>query len=345
MQAEMLMRKRRTMGLGDADIEHQIDTRIPYRTGWPKLPVLHTWTCMEGDPKKYIPEYDKVADKVRSILRKRNLNSRDIIACHRLPYGVESKEANIATATLLIITDFDGGNYISATRDIRKYLASRNLHICIEILDRKTFKLKTFAILPSEKKLVERWGHGLRNDLIAILTHSGLKWTSISMFRRGYESTREKCPATIVIGAVDPSDAKWQEKIIPQIREKCKDDLAIEVTHQNRSSFVITEGEEHSAGRNLNPRHFVRKIKMGTSCGAHDVMESATFGGMIRLKKWKEDIGTFVLSTHNGLMSDCLEKGKFYNSHAHNSKYEKKPWADLYFKRPLAGRACPQTIK
>ncbi|KAI5301643.1 hypothetical protein KEM56_001505 [Ascosphaera pollenicola] len=308
MEAEMLMRKRRTMGLADADIEQQIDTRIPYRTGWPKLPVLHTWTCQEGNPMKYIPNYDKIVDRVKTILRKRNLPSRDIMACHRLPYGVEAKEANVATATLLIITDFDGGNYFLATRDIRRFLASMDIHICIEILDRRTFKLRTFAVLPSEKKLVELWTHGLRNDLINILSHSKMQWTSLSLFHRGYENTREKCPATIVIGAVDPSDSKWAKEVIPKIREKYNDDLAIEVTHQNRSSFVTTEGEEHSAGRNLNPRHFVRKIKMGTSCGAHELMESATFGGMVRLKKFKEDEGCFALSTHNGLMSDCLEK-------------------------------------
>ncbi|KAI5284645.1 hypothetical protein KEM54_001177 [Ascosphaera aggregata] len=307
MEVESLMRKRRTMSLGDADIEAQIDTRIPYRTGWPKLPVLHTWTCLEGNPMKYIPDFDKVVDKVKSILRSRNLNTREIIACHRLPYGVEAKEANAATATLLITTDFDGGNYFRATRDIRKYLASRNLHICIEVLDRRTFKIRTFAVLPNEKKIVDLWAKGLRNDLITVVSRSNLKWTSISLFHRGLESTREKCPVTIVIGAVDPSDKKWQDLVTSKIRHKYGETLGVEVIHQNRSSFVTTEGEEIFAGRNLNPRHFVRKIKMGTSCGAHAVMESATFGGMVHLQKQEEDMGTFALSTHNGLRSEALD--------------------------------------
>ncbi|KAI5294037.1 hypothetical protein KEM52_004802 [Ascosphaera acerosa] len=308
MDADVLIRKRRTMGLGDADVEKQIDTRIPYRTGWPRLPVLHTWTCLEGDPKQYIPNYDKVADHVKQILRKMNLMTREIVACHRLPYGVEAKEANAATATLLITTDFDGGNYMRATRDIRKYLASLDVQCCIEVLDRKTFKVRTFAIAPHETELLELWAKSLRNDLIAIVSKSRLKWTTISMFHRGMEGTREQCRPTIVIGAVDPSDKIWKEQITPHIEEKYGKQLAVEIIHQNRNSFITTEGEELSAGRNLNPRHFVRKIKMGTSCGAVQVMESATFGGMVRLKRDGEDEGVFALTTHNGLRSDQLEK-------------------------------------
>ncbi|KAI5301989.1 hypothetical protein KEM55_001370, partial [Ascosphaera atra] len=296
------------MKRGEQDIEDQIDRRVTDRIGWPKLPVLHLWTCLDNNPTTHIPDYEKRLEYIKKILRARGVDPKQVTPCYRLPYGVTAKEASAATATLLIVTEPDGGDQFGAVRDIRKYLASHECHVCIEILDGKTFHIRTFPILPSETRLVRLWTHSLRNTLIKILDRSHRRWTSINFYHRGYENQREKCPATVVIGAVDPSDPKWKQHVIPLIRSACQDDLPIEVIHQNVTSFETTENADTGQGRSLNPRHFTRRIYMGASCGTEGSGMSATFGGMIRLQQYKIDQGLFALSTHHGMLTEELEK-------------------------------------
>lgn len=307
--------KRHRMSCADNHIAQQIDERVPYRTAWPRLPVLHLWSCLEGDPESYFPNYEQIALHVQTLLKKHGISVQSIIPCHRLPYSADASSASENTVTLLIATAPNPRHTRPAITDIRKYLASMDIQVAIELVDGRTVQKRTIAIAASDRESIDRWNGWLRDDLVRKLDSCGQEWISLGLYHRGLEEERSRCPRTVVIGVPQRSKAVWWEQILPDIRNVCPRDLVIELTTQDRGTFAPSREEDAATGRMLAPASFSNRITMGASCGPAGLYDSATMGGMVRLRRQKTDLGTFALTSNRRIISNRLQPGAPATAH------------------------------
>ncbi|EDN03154.1 predicted protein [Histoplasma mississippiense (nom. inval.)] len=175
-------RKRRLMSRSDEEIEDNIDIRIQYRTGWPKLAHLPLRTVYEGNPDAFFPDRQTHISQIITILRAQQIPISSISVVYRVPYGGDNSNKLDETTATLLVTTFPDGDYNSfvAAREIRKYLNSHEIHVLIEIIDERALKPSVFPILPSDKELISIWNERLKQTTIDILKASCLKVISIT---------------------------------------------------------------------------------------------------------------------------------------------------------------------
>ncbi|KAG5292219.1 peptidase family S64 domain-containing protein [Histoplasma ohiense] len=304
-------RKRRLMSRSDEEIEDNIDIRIQYRTGWPKLAHLPLRTVYEGDPDAFIPDQQTHISQIITILRAQQIPVSSIAVVYRVPYGGDnSNKLDETTATLLVTTFPDGGyNSFVATREIRKYLNSHEIHVLIEIIDERALKPSVFPILSSDKELISIWNERLKQATIDILKASCLKVVSISVFRYGLDLDPEKCPPTVMISALDAEADAWWATILPRIRSICLPAFDVTVIYGDHIIMGSNELDMNTMERPFATFDFsnLTAIKMGDSCGPIGGTWTGSMGGPVRLEKDGEDMGVFGLSNHHVVRSDSLE--------------------------------------
>lgn len=307
-------RKRRLMSRSDEEIEDNIDIRIQYRTGWPKLAHLPLKTVYEGNPDAFFPDRQTHISQIITILRAQQIPISSISVVYRVPYGGDnSNKLDETTATLLITTFPDSGyNSFVATREIRKYLNSHEIHVLIEIIDERALKPSVFPILPSDKELISIWNERLKQATIDILKASCLKVVSISVFRYGLDLDPEKCPPTVMISALDAEADAWWATILPRIRSICQPAFDATVIYGDQITMGSNELDMNTMERPFATFDFsnLTTIKMGASCGPIGGTWTGSMGGLVRLEKDGEDMGVFGLSNHHVVRSDSLEAGK-----------------------------------
>lgn len=307
MDENSKMAQRRNMGLSRAEIERQIDTRVPSRTAWPKLPALQLWSCLQGEPAKYVPNHSFHASQVRIMLGQRHIKAKSIILCHRIPYGSSAKDTDATTVTLHIVTQPNVNDITSLVCDIRRYLAENGDHIAIEVWDGRAANAHRFPILPSDYDVINSWYKGgLRDKILDVLDRARLGWVSLSVYRMGEDERRDRCPCCVVIGAVNPRNPSWDSSVMPKIRSLCPSNLNVNLIHQNYSSFVTNEGEDVVASRHLTQGQFRAVMHMGSSCGPDQEQSNGTLGGKVSLRQMDKDLGDFALTTHHAIMSQAL---------------------------------------
>lgn len=282
-----LINERRLNSCSD-EIEENIDCRLSYRRGWPilaPLPLRH-----EYDLQSYLfPDSGKHIGKIWSLLE--GLKPRQTLICvvHRAPYQVTETRASSATIFAAISNPNVESRHV-AVREIRKNLASQDIHVAIELIDEGAMFMKTYSILPSETLTIQHWKN--LHDRVTDYLDDNIPWISIDVLHRGLDRSREKCPATVVITAQDAADSRWWGEILPQLRSLC---------HPSEVELVNGDGSSSAPEldrRQLTINDFSSNIRLGGNCGLADTSGRGSLGGAIRLGRDGQEIGVFALSSH-----------------------------------------------
>lgn len=62
-----------------------------------------------------------------------------------------------------------------------------------------------------------------------VLKECGAEVTSVQLYYRGLGKTRDQCRPTVVVGVPDPNRRVWWEVVVPKLRVKVGERLAVEV--------------------------------------------------------------------------------------------------------------------
>lgn len=191
-EASELVKERRLNSRSNDEIEESIDSRLDFRRGWPILAPLPL-KVVHGDAASYFPNCDKHLSQIQLLLELQRVQPQGINIVHRIPLG--ATKGDESTATLFItVKHWGAGNSYMAVRDIRKYLASQDIHVAIEIIDERAQLFKTYPILPSETEVLYHWSR-VRDLVTKKLDDIEAKWVSIILLRRGLDFSRDSCPA------------------------------------------------------------------------------------------------------------------------------------------------------
>lgn len=300
-EASELLKKRRLNSRSDDEIEENIDSRLDFRRGWPTLAPLPL-KVVHGDAASYFPNYDKHLSQIQLLLELQRVQPQGINIVHRIPLGATN--ADESTATLFITVKQGAGNSYMAVRDIRKYLASHDIHVAIEIIDERAQLIKTYAILPSETEVLYHWSR-VRDLVTKKLDDIKTKWVSVTLLRRGLDLSRDSCPPTVVISARDAANSKWWNEILPAIRNQCRPHFHVELVPEDNSIFDPQE-DAKLAGSLLPISQFTSQVPMGGSCGPASTIGNGTMGGILRLRQPDQNLDVCGLSNNHVVESDLL---------------------------------------
>ncbi|KAF1962811.1 hypothetical protein CC80DRAFT_541961 [Byssothecium circinans] len=167
-----------------------IDDRLPYRQGWPVLPVLPVTTKRGNIPKALSASSEHVA------------NMTQIVELHKLPFqNIEvvhrhnpTLPISKSTLTLCILanssTSSTTAHWAPTIRALRSYITSQTsaVTLAIEIIDARIFSgIFTLPILAFETALAKTVAKK-RRGVANILDDAGVEWTSLEFWWRGLES-------------------------------------------------------------------------------------------------------------------------------------------------------------
>jgi hypothetical protein len=297
--------------------DDSIDTRLPYRIGYPKLPVLPVKGLSPvEDWDTYIPHFIYYGKHIRQILERHKVHFCNFRLEHRFNDGYEYNED---LPTILILASFKptsrdtiyNHGWIQGVREIREFLHAAEIYNPVELIDPKAYSdaLWPSPILPSDHEIIEESKEIVPDVLQAI---SKQDWVSVDVFHRDYPHTPPEVPEvafvtendmlnfpdlprsykkpTLIISARDANEDVWWDKILPQLRQKLKNLDVVVLFLQDIS--LTTDTKSISKPRNLSSNLFrwayscerLNTVFMGDSCAPKGSTRSCTLGGKITLK-------------------------------------------------------------
>ena len=128
---DLPLEARRALSQSDAGLERELDLRLSYRQGWPRLPVLPIKT-VEAPENNPVSQH---MDRISNIVRRAGIDPTNIATTHRL-YGSTVFDNRFLTVSIVAdSTAPEQRIWKSAIMMVRRYLQSRDLHVCIEFID------------------------------------------------------------------------------------------------------------------------------------------------------------------------------------------------------------------
>ncbi|KAF2178692.1 hypothetical protein K469DRAFT_754318 [Zopfia rhizophila CBS 207.26] len=214
------------LDVAERDIVLDVDDRVPYRKGWPLLPVLPVATIQDV-PTKYFPSSGAHLKVISKLLEKSGVEVHKIEVAHRMHYGTHPGKSN---ATLCILSNqANNSTWDDAVRDIRAYLIENEVQLCIEILDHRLWNgMWSLPIVPTEKGVL-RACKRKRHAMTEVLKESGEPWVSLDFYHRGLTHRRPDCRPTAIISAPYPNHAIWYSRILPAIKVIAGPKLEVEL--------------------------------------------------------------------------------------------------------------------
>lgn len=289
----------------------EIDSRVPYRVGCPKLPVLPVETrARHQTVETYFPNFDHHISNTRRILAKHNIPDCGILFAPRVNRGVATADHHL---TLVLLSQYENGcqdYWVKAVREIRSNLLQSGIHWAIELIDEQVFggPLHTSPILSTDRNLIDGWSRVLPTFLSTIDNHN---WAAIDVLYREFPS-RGMQP-TVIISAVDANDDAWWNSTLPAVYQLLQDkDFEVEILLLFSNGVRLTmngpsnpedftpepsteaypEIVEDSTSEPRTKAHdeiiedfYEDKIYIGTSCTTSGFDHSGTLGGRIKLQK------------------------------------------------------------
>jgi hypothetical protein len=223
-----------------------IDSRLTYRLGWPLLPILPVVTTYENVPKVLSPTSQHIA-KFRNILQTHKVPFDKMLVAHRTNPDTQMSKSTLTLCVLITppMSYVSGkaqhinsdSNILKALRALRTYILASSLTLRIELIDTRAFYgLYTLPILATEQSLtsfIKKKKHGI----VQVLKECGAEVTSVDFYYRGLGKTRDQCRPTVVVGVLEPNRRVWWEVVMPKLRVKVGDRLAVEVCFRERSGL------------------------------------------------------------------------------------------------------------
>ncbi|EXJ83337.1 hypothetical protein A1O1_06958 [Capronia coronata CBS 617.96] len=199
------------------------------------------------------------------------------------------------TATVVIFATSGHGNWYIAVLEIRRLLQKAGSICQIRILDSR--RIYTFPLDPStDKMLIEHFYASLEHSVATELRESGLRWTSFTITRRGFEADRESCQPVLTITALDPDSPQWWNAILPRLRG-VEHGLDVELRYGKLE--LLTSQEEIDSVDRLHPDAWGNGMVMGASCGYQTAETTGTIGISLTLRDKQGEESLFGLSCHH----------------------------------------------
>lgn len=123
-----------------ACIEEEIDSRLPYRIGYPKLPVLPAEIEMcRQNFNTYVPNFDGHCRETNDILAKYHIPLGGPFFAYRANYGINFTDRHL-TLVLVSAYKYDcQDQWVKAVKDIRMNLVRPGIHLAVELIDEHVF--------------------------------------------------------------------------------------------------------------------------------------------------------------------------------------------------------------
>jgi hypothetical protein len=277
----------------------EIDLRLPFRTGWPILPVLpvKTWP-QEHNYSKLLPDWNLILPALDRVMLENNVLVVDRFLCYRYHKRTDLRP------TLLYYSDLQEEdqkieNWRQAVRRARDLLQLRNIeNIAVEIVDQRVAEeIKTEIILSTEKEVLDAWTKFTPRIHECLSNHD---WLSLDLLHRSWIGAQENVKATVVISAADANESLWWDQTIPALRAILPDFLGIELVYLDtiRAFDALDEFDGQEGGKILLARQAYEnqdKIQIGASCGRHWDGEGPLGTGPGHLEKASGTLGGLIM--------------------------------------------------
>ncbi|KAF2635000.1 hypothetical protein P280DRAFT_474099 [Massarina eburnea CBS 473.64] len=210
-----------------------IDDRLPYRQGWPLLPVLPVMTSHQNIPKVLSPSSENLGN-MHDVLKKHNIVVHTLEVKHRHNIGIPPSKS---TLTLCVLTDEnENAKWAPAIRSLRTYVLTQlpYLTLAIEFIDHRIFSgLFTHPIVAFETKL-QKAESRKRKGVARMLDDCDVGWTSLEFFWRGMGKKKEDCWPCVLIGTEVPQWTGWWGKggIVEAVENKMGGGWKAEISYR-----------------------------------------------------------------------------------------------------------------
>ncbi|KAF2800729.1 hypothetical protein K505DRAFT_331453 [Melanomma pulvis-pyrius CBS 109.77] len=219
----------------DLTLPDDIDNRLPYRLGWPLLPIHPILTTYENIPKDLSPSSSHTA-KFHSILQTYKLSVQKLEVAHRANPGVHTPTSILTLCVLVTPTPDRPANNINESAEalaallaLRSYIQTSSLPLHIELIDARAFHgLYTHPVLASDAAIARTVGCRIEGAN-AVLVASGEHGATAHVYYRGLSRKRRECTPTLVVAVRQPNRRVLWKHVLPRLREIVGPDLDVEL--------------------------------------------------------------------------------------------------------------------
>ncbi|KAK2803940.1 hypothetical protein FQN51_002827 [Onygenales sp. PD_10] len=297
----------------DEQLLDEIDYRLDYRIGWPKpLPVLPLVLSSIPDESLIISDLTEARRNIATILQAHDIlwDGHFFFAHHHkhgTAPGMEDVSLVIPSSSSQPGTTASS-SWVHAVKEIRKYLASKDVQCRIEIID---FEMTNPTIFPidSENPAVDLWQSVYREKVLDAIQDT--LWQSVNVFHCGFGSSRSRtgCPLTIIIHAWDADDDIWWTTIIPRLTSMCPFQVRLQGAQDIYA--VDGDGDVNALAKGLSLEAFTGPVDIGASIGIKGMSGSGsggggggTLGGIVELE-WPDKSRSYLgLTSHHAVLGD-----------------------------------------
>jgi hypothetical protein len=315
--------------------DNSIDTRLPYRIGYPKLPALPVCSKTPvGNWGNYIPNISFHAQRISAILEDYEVNCCNFQLEHRFNDGHEYDQ-NMPTIILLAYfrptsedTIYNNG-WIQGVMKIRQVLHAAEIYNPVELIDPKAYSnlLFPWPVLSTDHEIIEE-SKAIMPDVLHMISKQD--WIAIDVFKRDYPHTSQEPPMvvgtpffkedgslnypdmphcyqkpTLIISARDANEDVWWDSILPQLRRKMQN-LDIVLLFLQDIMLTAKPGNISTLFRSAYHASRAQTIFMGDSCAPKGSTSSCTLGGKIRLKDGAHEL-EMGLTNCQGLLDESKQ--------------------------------------
>lgn len=258
-----------------AFLEEKIDTRLPYRIGYPTLPVFPVITeHVTHEPVDY--------GRVLEILANYRISYHYIYLARRV-----NRKADLAGCEprVVVVSTYEDGcrsNWIHAVRDLHS-----SCNRPIELVDKQAESglLALRPVLSTDCTLIDSWKKLLPEFFARIQAQS---WITVDVMYRDFPSRGMR--PSIIISAQDADQGVWWDQILPDLTQELQTHkLDVELVLLYLGSLRLLGPDDD---RGILPilgvcadDIYEHTVQMGASCGIPHSDCSGTLGGRIRLEK------------------------------------------------------------
>lgn len=201
----------------------KIDTRLPYRYGYPTLPILPLITIRNNIPSAFSLFGPHLA-KIRGILQTYRVSVEKLEVAHRVHVGISP---SASTLTLCVSShEENNATWEAAIYGVHDYLTTTNPpapQITIEIIDSRVFHhgIYTLPLLPTETKELKRAIKRRTPAVEKIIQDEGLHFSSICFYYRGLQPRWKSCKPTCIISIPENESERveWWDIVVPKVQK------------------------------------------------------------------------------------------------------------------------------
>ncbi|KAF1949531.1 hypothetical protein CC80DRAFT_581087 [Byssothecium circinans] len=261
----------------------RIDTRLPYRVGYPILPVLPLQTDHLG-PNPY---FARIMDRVNEILFRHRISVDYWMLAHRFHKGATVANDDI---TVLIVSPYSEGcteSWVKTVEEIHAYLVESKLSFAVELIDRN---IRWGLDVPQP---IDSSDHDVLEASAVILPQvkdliANYEWLTVDILR-WYSPVHKHHHPTIVICARDAAKASWWDTTLPSIQNviaSTQTELDVVLLFLDGLSLLsAAEGQSQRLDPSVISTLYGDQVPMGSSCGRGGSEASGTLGGKVLLEK------------------------------------------------------------